>query len=98
MTLGGPFDIGSTSTAGQVLDAPDRVQTVEWHARAKNAGMVYMGRSDVSTTNGREITPGESWEPNLGQGSGPFSLWYVAFEVSGDIVDWTIIQRPEIDT
>ena len=85
------FDVGSTNSAGQITTAPDRVQVVEFHARSNNTGAVYVGRSDVSTINGRELPPGESYRLNFANGTVSFSDWHVAFEYAGDYIDWTVI-------
>jgi len=91
------IDTGSTNAAGRITTVPTHARLIEWHARKGNKGNVYIGKSDVSVNNGAQIAPDASvtWNlSNIGQNSEPgsvlFSNFYVAFEVSGDWLDWTI--------
>jgi len=91
------IDTGSTSTPGRITTAGTHARMIEWSARESNKGNLYVGKSGVSTTNGKEISPGKSvtWDlSNIGQNNEPgnvlFSNFYVAFETGGDWLDWTI--------
>jgi len=85
------YDSG-TSSGGQITTSLDRVQVIEFHARTTNAGSMYVGRADVSTTNGRELPPGESFTINFAtperQGSVSFDSFWLA---GSDDVDWTVV-------
>lgn len=93
-------DIGTANTNGVIKPTADpdvHVRLIEWHARKGNTGNAYAGVSDVSTTNGRELVPGEqvTWDfSNMGANNEPgyvlFSTLYVAFSAGGDQLDWTI--------
>jgi hypothetical protein len=71
------------------------VLSIEFHARSNNAGLVYFGRSDVSTTNGRELAAGEATTLNFGtdreDGTVEFNFFYVTIGTGGDRIDWTVI-------
>ena len=56
----GTVDVPSAGTAVQVLDDPRVVRWIQFTARQGNSGGVYVGRSDVSSTNGRELRPPET--------------------------------------
>tara|TARA_Y100000310_G_C20676067_1_gene813104 strand:- start:885 stop:1187 length:303 start_codon:yes stop_codon:yes gene_type:complete len=91
------IDTGSTSTSGRITTAGAHARLIEWHARKGNKGNVYVGKSDVSTSNGSELAPDAAvtWDlTNVGRDGEPgnvlFANFYVAFEVGGDWLDWTI--------
>jgi hypothetical protein len=48
----GITDIPSAGTAVRILDTTDRVLWIKFTAPAANAGLTYVGLSDVSATNG----------------------------------------------
>ena len=87
------FDAG-TSSGGQVSNTPDKVLSIEFHARSTNGAPVYFGRSDVGTTNGRELASGEAAVLNFSDlqkaGSVAFSSFYVTVTGS-DKIDWVVI-------
>ena len=53
----GMTNVGTAGTAVQVNNSTDRVVWARFKARASNTGGVYVGLSDVSSTNGWELTP-----------------------------------------
>lgn len=93
------FDSGTASSTGQISNTTDKVLSIEFHARSDNTGAVYFGRSDVSSTNGRELLAGEvaildfsdgNSNPSRSAGSVLFNTFYVA--VTGNAkIDWTVI-------
>jgi hypothetical protein len=96
------FDAGTTDvpTAGtrvQVSNTKNRVLIIEFHARDGNTGNIYVGISDVSATNGRELSPGEAVAINFtgatsqSDGSVLFEVFFVDAATNGDDVDWTVI-------
>ena len=88
-----------TSSGGQIADSNDQVLVIDFHARIGNKGNAYAGLSDASSSNGREIPPGESYTincalPDTGRSSGSviLSKFYVV-ATGGDKVDYTAIIR-----
>ena len=86
---------------GRIVDESDNahVIVIEFHARSDNSGNVYVGGSDVTTINGREIVPGDSYVLNLSlpdvarhAGRVLLSSFY-ALCPGGDSVDWSAIIR-----
>jgi len=90
------FDAGSLTitTAGtelQFSNTADRVKSLSVRARPGNTGNVFFGVSDVTSTNGWTLQPGEGKIEDFGDGSVPFSTFYGDSATSGDILDWTAI-------
>ena len=85
------FDAGTTHSSGQVSDTRDAVKAIEFHARSDNVGSVIVGVSDVSSSNGRELSPDASTTYEFGEGSVLLSVFYVHITGSGDSVDWSVI-------
>ena len=85
------YDAG-TSSGGQVSNTSDPIICIEFHARSTNGSSVYAGVSDVSSSNGREIPPGESYKLDFSPGSILFSQFYVSVS-GGDLVDWSVLIR-----
>jgi len=92
------FDAGTTtvSTSGteqQLSDTANRVLWIKAKALAANSGIAYFGVSDVSTTNGYELSAGNEIEMNFREigGSVAFSSIYVDAASNGDKVCWTVI-------
>lgn len=92
-----PIDAQSASTSGQLSSSGTHIRIIELHARAKNTGTIVVGISDVSSSNGRELSPDErvTWNfSNLGKDGEPGYLTlsdvFVHINVGGDVLDWTI--------
>ena len=89
------FDAG-TSTGGQISAVADRIKAIEFHARSNNVNSVVVGRSDVTSANGRELVPGEAVAFNFGlvskEGSVSFNVFYAIVQ-GDDKVDWTVIKE-----
>ena len=92
------FDAGTTtvSTAGtevQISNTTNKVRWIQVKALAANSGIAYFGVSDVSATNGYELSAGNTLEINFGEQGGTvaFSTFYVDVASSGDKVSWVVI-------
>jgi len=92
------FDAGTTtvSTAGteqQISNTNNRVRWLKAKALAANSGIVYIGVSDITATNGYELSAGNEIELNFADTGGTI-LWsavYVDAATNGDKVCWAVI-------
>ena len=92
------FDAGTTtvSTAGtevQISNTTNKVRWIQVKALAANSGIAYLGVSDISATNGYELSAGNTIEVDFGDQGGtvPFSTFYVDAATDGDKLCWTVI-------
>ena len=92
------FDAGTTtvSTAGseqQISNTPNRVLWIKAKALAANSGIAYLGVSDVTATNGYELSAGNEIEISFKDAGGTiaFSSFYVDVATNGDKVCWAVI-------
>ena len=92
------LDAGTTtvSTAGseqQLSNTANRVLLIKAKALAANSGIAYLGVSDVSATNGYELSAGNEIEISFRElgGSVAFSSIYVDTASSGDKVCWVVV-------
>ena len=92
-----PMDVGSKDTTGQLTTSVRNVRLIEWHARADNKNTIVVGMDDVSTSNGRELSPDErvTWNySEMGDESTPgyisYDSFYVHINRGGDVVDYTV--------
>tara|TARA_R100000687_G_scaffold44254_1_gene36048 strand:- start:116 stop:409 length:294 start_codon:yes stop_codon:yes gene_type:complete len=92
------FDSGTTtvSTAGteqQISNTTNKVRYIKVKALAANSGIAYFGVSDITSTNGYELSAGNEIEINLADAGGtvPFSTFYVDVASNGDKVCWVVI-------
>ena len=92
------FDAGTTTvaTAGtevQISNTTNRVRWIQVKALAANSGISYLGVSDVSATNGYELSGGNTHELNFGEQGGTvaFSTFYLDVASSGDKVSWVVM-------
>ena len=93
------MNIGTT-TGGQISNTNEQVLSIAFHARSKNGGSVYVGRSDVGVGNGWELTPDGSFSPSFDlrgmddhAGRELYSSFYVVTEVPGDKVDYAAVLK-----
>lgn len=93
------FRIETATSSGQISTDNDAVLVIEFHARSTNSGPVYVGKSNVGETEGRELPPGESFTmnfalPDIGRHAGRVLLsgFYVSVP-DGNAVDWSAIIR-----
>ena len=92
------FDAGTTTvaTAGtevQISNTTNKVRWIQVKALAANSGISYFGVSDITATNGYELSAGNTLEINFGEQGGTvaFSTFYVDVAASGDKVSWVVI-------
>jgi len=92
------LDAGTTtvSTAGteqQISNTTNRVLWIKAKALAANSGIAYIGVSDITATNGYELSAGNEVEINFRElgGSVAFSSIYVDTATNGDKVCWLVV-------
>jgi len=92
------FDAGTTtvSTSGseqQLSNTTNRVRWMKVKALAANSGIAYFGVSDITTTNGYELSAGNELEINFADigGTVAFSSFYVDVASNGDKVSWVVV-------
>ena len=92
------LDAGTTTvtTAGtevQISNTTNRVRWIKAKALAANSGIAYFGVSDVTATNGYELSAGNTIEINFADAGGTiaFSSIYVDAATNGDKVSWAVI-------
>jgi hypothetical protein len=92
------FDAGTTtiSTAGteqRISNTANRVLWLKAKAIAANSGITYLGVSDVTATNGYELSAGNEIEIDFKAAGGTiaFSTIYVDAATNGDKVCWAVI-------
>ena len=92
------FDAGTTTVATsgteiQISNVTNKVRWIQLKALAANSGISYVGVSDVTTTNGYELSAGNTLELNFGEQGGTvaFSTFYLDVASSGDKVSWVVI-------
>ena len=92
------FDAGTTTVATsgteqQLSNTTNRVRWIKAKALAANSGISYFGVSDISTTNGYELSAGNEVEINFADigGTVAFSSFYVDVASSGDKVSWMVV-------
>lgn len=89
----GTTDIATAGTRVQISNTSDAVKQITVSARPGNAGNVFFGVSDVSSTNGITLPPGDSKVWDFGKGSVLFSIFWVDAATNGDDLDWAVIME-----
>ena len=91
-----PFtkDIPTATTRVQILNSPQRVKLIHFHAIAANGGLVYVGDSSVSASaSGRELSADAWFEVDFKNGSVLMSVFWADTSNSGDDVDgWAVLE------
>ena len=89
----GTTTVSTTATEVQISNTTNKVRWIQVKALAANSGISYLGVSDVTTTNGYELSAGNTLELNFGEQGGTvaFSTFYVDVASSGDKVSWVVI-------
>ena len=89
----GIANVPRNGTAVQVINVTNRVKQIEFKALAGNSGLAYVGESDVSASNGYELSAGNTKTLNFGEfgGSVPANVFYVDAATNGDKVSWVMI-------
>ena len=92
------YDAGTTNvaTAGtevRISNTTNRVRWIKVKALAGNSNKVYLGVSDVTASNGYELSAGNEIEISFADQGGtvPFSTFYVDAAPNNDKVCWTVI-------
>ena len=80
--------VAAAGTAVQLHDSPARVKSIVIKART---GTIYVGESDVSSTNGVELKAGRSISYAFGDGSVPMSDFWIDGAANNDAGDWTAV-------
>jgi len=89
----GTTTVSSAGTAVQLANVANRVLWIKAKALAANSGIAYLGVSDVSATNGYELSAGNTLTRNFGDfgGSVPANIFYVDSASNNDKVAWSMI-------
>jgi predicted amino acid racemase len=89
----GTTTVSTSGTEQQLSNTANRVLWLKAKALAANSGIAYLGVSDVSTTNGYELSAGNELEINFREigGSVAFSSIYIDAASNGDKVSWVVI-------
>ena len=92
------YDAGTTNvaTAGtevRISNTTNRVRWIKVKALAANSGITYLGVSDVTASNGDELSAGNEIEISFTDQGGtvPFSTFYVDAATNNDKVCWSVI-------
>ena len=81
--------VAGTAVRLSSIDWPLRAITV--HARSTNPGAVYFGASDVTATNGFELTAGQALSLTLGGGSDKISDFYTNSTATTILLDFVAV-------
>ena len=91
----GIVDIPSAGDAVQLLNSRDKIAWIKIKSLAANSGIVYVGDSAVSATNGYELDPGGGIDGEVEIDFRPDTIKasniYVDAASSGDDVSWIAI-------
>ena len=89
----GITNVPSAGTAVQVSNVTNRVKYVVFKALAGNSGLTYVGESDVSASNGYELSATNTHVMNFGEfgGSVPAKVFFVDSATDDDKVAWVMI-------
>ena len=79
----------TVTSAGTAVQNPvsGNCRGIMWRARADNTGAVYVGYSNVSSTNGVHISPGDAFTA-LFNGYERLESWYADAATNSDKVDF----------
>ena len=84
--IAGTIDVAAAGTAAQSSKS-GTIRAISFKARIGNTGNIYLGNSDVSSTNGMELEPGEAWTWTYAK-YGKIQDWYADAATNGDDVDF----------
>ena len=89
----GTTNVSSAGTRVQLSNTTNRVRWIKVKALAGNSGMIYLGVSDVSASNGYEVDSTNTIEINFAESGGTvaFSSFYVDAASTNDKVCWSVI-------
>ena len=88
--------IANPGTKAQIISSAIRCKGYVLTGRLTNAGTVYVGLTNVTSTNGYSLVPGESLAVFFGPGQGKGASvdprdFYVDAETANDYVDWLFL-------
>ena len=83
-------NVPTAGTRVQISTSPDKVRRITFKALAGNTGDVYIGGSDVSSSVGFTLGPGESIPLDFDPQTEPLSSFYVDAANNDDKVSWII--------
>ena len=84
-------DIPTAGTRVRISNTTDKVKQISVAGRPTNVGNIFFGLSDVSSTKGWLLRPGDSYTFDFKEGSVLFSVFYVDAATNGDDADWAVI-------
>ena len=89
----GTTNVSSAGTRVQLSNTTNRVRWIKVKALGGNSGMIYLGVSDVSASNGYELDSTNTIEINFAESGGTvaFSSFYVDAASTNDKVCWSVI-------
>ena len=89
----GLTNVSSAGTAVQLNNVTNRTKYMIVKALAGNSGLIYVGQSDVSASNGYELSAGQEHVWNFGEfgGSIPANVPYVDAASNNDKACWSMI-------
>ena len=89
----GTTNVSSAGTRVQLSNTTNRVRWIKVKALAGNSGMIYLGVSDVTASNGYELSASNEIEISFTDQGGtvPFSTFYVDAATNNDKVCWSVI-------
>ena len=90
---GGTTTVSTAGSEQQISNTANRVLWIKAKALAANSGIAYIGVSDITATNGNELSAGNEGEINFRElgGSVAFSSIYVDTATNGDKVCWLVV-------
>jgi hypothetical protein len=90
---GGTTTVSTAGSEQQISNTANRVLWIKAKALAANSGIAYIGVSDITATNGYELSAGNEVEINFRElgGSVAFSSIYVDTATNGDKVCWLVV-------
>lgn len=83
-------DVATAGTAAQLSTSTRKATAMHFQAPWGNTGLVYIGKSDVSSTKRmHELQPGEWWDYEVRAGASvDLDIWYVDADTNGDDLNW----------
>ena len=89
-------DVGTTQvvtpgTEVQITASVVKIVSAVFKARHTNAGVMYLGLSNVSSTNGKTLQPGEAIRASFGGAAEKPAVLYVDAATANDRLDWHLV-------
>ena len=86
----GTTTVATAGTSVQVTAQGWNIKAVTFKAKESNTGSVFIGGSDVSSSNGFELTPGSHHE-FVFPSQGKLSWFHADADNNSDKVDWFVM-------